>query len=1147
MPQTILLVDDDPIARKVIERIITTEPRLRSLEPRIIHAGDGNKGLAALAAERPDLVIVDLFMPNMDGFAFCRELRHSRKDEIPLLVISGVYKDPTMTGQLVSEFQAAFLPKPLAAAALADAILSLIKPREIEPLSPPTPEILAIGASSSIQAQVPPLATPAPAVAASYGDMPATSSSASMEVLAPATQLTIRPDSQSGSLADRNVPRLLFDQFEARATGALVLVRGQMKKEIFLRDGRAVAADSNLRQEALGSLLQAKGIINEGQLQHLLGEAKKRGQKMGTVLVELGWMTPEEVLNYLAAQARKRINDCLRWSEGTWMFQPGDSFSDRVIEQDIDIAALIFKGLLRTASPETLLERFDQDGERPIRLAPRLDTFRDAFEAVCGREVLPLLAGTPTLGSLMLRENSSGLVAAVDVLLWSGLADLAEPIAATAAPKKIAESSALLERLSESSTQMLVFKQGPFDDTFTSEAHLALDKIFPAEARTSSAPFSQVAPMDDSGVVELFAPTPTHAGVGPTLLDTELGRADPKNALLREYLEIHGKSLYDVLGVAFSATQEEIACSYQEKLKRFGDEAYAGIDLGSDISKLQAVRAAHLRAFKALSDPSMRQGYDTSRASRLAGQDAFGAELAFGEGIALLQAGNTVDALARFETAVTARPDQAVYHAYYGWTLFLARGAMHIAEVRDRLTHALALDPDLARAHEFLGRLALEQGDFAVARVHLEHALESDPTQDDLTLALIDIYGKLDDPRGAEKFYRRVISALGERAPVIRRRLWRELGDLFEHKLGERENARVAYEMAARLGPDDVLAQRKVVQLNAADPSRWRESGRALTAQWQQSPGDRNTGAALVEFYLKVGHADAAALAASAMVLRGLASDEHQQLADQSRPRVLQPLEGPLDPLVMARLGYGSEDPELEALIGLLAEGGLVEPFSPQDLGLGSDAPLAAAQQPAPFRQALAYAAGVLGVPEPAAVYRHPGLDADARLADMRPYALLTGPGLLESDDSVELGFRLGRALAFGTPARITGSSRAGRQLRPYLLAALAWARGSSTADPEAKTVLERIAASDPRIRQRLAEAGMRLIHSRQHVNLSAWSRALNRTAGRTGLLLSADLLRVGRAVAEEGGPEALEELLSFALSLDHLDLREELGRPRAI
>ena len=48
--------------------------------------------------------------------------------------------------------------------------------------------------------------------------------------------------------------------------------------------------------------------------------------------------------------------------------------------------------------------------------------------------------------------------------------------------------------------------------------------------------------------------------------------------------------------------------------------------------------------------------------------------------------------------------------------------------------------------------------------------------------------------------------------------------------------------------------------------------------------------------------------------------------------------------------------------------------------------------------------------------------------------------------------------------------------------------------------------------------------------------------ATRVSLLITGDLLRVGRAVVEEDGLAALDDLLTFALSLEYLDLRQDLG-----
>ena len=51
---------------------------------------DGKEGLEALNAFNPDLILLDLIMPNMDGFEFLEEMQHSTHLEIPVIVASNL-------------------------------------------------------------------------------------------------------------------------------------------------------------------------------------------------------------------------------------------------------------------------------------------------------------------------------------------------------------------------------------------------------------------------------------------------------------------------------------------------------------------------------------------------------------------------------------------------------------------------------------------------------------------------------------------------------------------------------------------------------------------------------------------------------------------------------------------------------------------------------------------------------------------------------------------------------------------------------------------------------------------------------------------------------------------------------------------------
>ena len=86
----ILVVDDDPDILDAVTLI------LESQGYKVVTARDGIEGLATLRAENPDLMILDLMMPKMDGFAVCKELqdpRWSKYKEIPILILTSVREE----------------------------------------------------------------------------------------------------------------------------------------------------------------------------------------------------------------------------------------------------------------------------------------------------------------------------------------------------------------------------------------------------------------------------------------------------------------------------------------------------------------------------------------------------------------------------------------------------------------------------------------------------------------------------------------------------------------------------------------------------------------------------------------------------------------------------------------------------------------------------------------------------------------------------------------------------------------------------------------------------------------------------------------------------------------------------------------------
>jgi threonine synthase len=81
---TIAIVDDNPEAVRLISRILQAKG-----EYDLLIAGDGRNGLELIRQRRPDLVVLDLMMPDMDGFAVIDALRaDSQTQDIPVIVVT---------------------------------------------------------------------------------------------------------------------------------------------------------------------------------------------------------------------------------------------------------------------------------------------------------------------------------------------------------------------------------------------------------------------------------------------------------------------------------------------------------------------------------------------------------------------------------------------------------------------------------------------------------------------------------------------------------------------------------------------------------------------------------------------------------------------------------------------------------------------------------------------------------------------------------------------------------------------------------------------------------------------------------------------------------------------------------------------------
>jgi DNA-binding response OmpR family regulator len=119
MSKTVLLVEDNDSVRELIRVLLETEGY------EIVEATDGRDGLSKAEIVQPDLMILDLMMPGLDGESVLHELsRHSTLARIPVLIVSGKYDSLDPLRERIGEEN--IFPKPFEPTRMLDRIGDLI-------------------------------------------------------------------------------------------------------------------------------------------------------------------------------------------------------------------------------------------------------------------------------------------------------------------------------------------------------------------------------------------------------------------------------------------------------------------------------------------------------------------------------------------------------------------------------------------------------------------------------------------------------------------------------------------------------------------------------------------------------------------------------------------------------------------------------------------------------------------------------------------------------------------------------------------------------------------------------------------------------------------------------------------------------------
>jgi two-component system chemotaxis response regulator CheY len=118
--KVVLLVDDDAAIRGMLKKY------LHRLGLKVFEASNGRAAITFLTDNTPDLVCLDLVLPELSGFEIIKFIRHNRRfDTLPVLVISA-RSLPEDQAQAREQGASAYLPKPFTQGDLEHCVRSLL-------------------------------------------------------------------------------------------------------------------------------------------------------------------------------------------------------------------------------------------------------------------------------------------------------------------------------------------------------------------------------------------------------------------------------------------------------------------------------------------------------------------------------------------------------------------------------------------------------------------------------------------------------------------------------------------------------------------------------------------------------------------------------------------------------------------------------------------------------------------------------------------------------------------------------------------------------------------------------------------------------------------------------------------------------------
>lgn len=224
----------------------------------------------------------------------------------------------------------------------------------------------------------------------------------------------------TGNIKNFSLSKILISLNRNRKTGTLIVKTPAFTKKVYLDKGDAIFASSTYEDDRLGELLFKAGKITIEQYEESVKLLKVKNKRQGTILVELGYLSPKDLFWGVKYQVREIIYSLFPLEDAEYEFTEGGMPENEVITLKMSMGNLIYEGVKRISNLIRMKNELpDMDSTLHLSADPA-SLFQDIEYNPQDQKMLSLIDGKKTIKELF-DSSSAGSFEALKTLyaLWS--------------------------------------------------------------------------------------------------------------------------------------------------------------------------------------------------------------------------------------------------------------------------------------------------------------------------------------------------------------------------------------------------------------------------------------------------------------------------------------------------------------------------------------------------------------------------------------------------------------------------------------------------------------------------------------------------------------------------------------------------------